>query len=229
MFIEGEKDMWDDLRRIIIETRKKKDMSQSDLAMMIGKEQSYIYCVESGQIKISEDIVCEIASALNIDLRTELYLRYSEEFEKKVCENKYYNNGPKDKKIDKKIDSNDTVKTSEKKTKPTPMWIRPSTKLALVEYARKNNTSANDVLENLAETYIMANKNQETLCEYAGITFNPVLNACMKRGEKKSKRQQLLLKESTKNGIKEIAEEKGTSLSDIIHRLADSFLKEWYK
>ena len=221
--------MWNDIRNIIKEHRERKNLSQTDLAAMIGKEQSYVYCVESGQIKISEEIVIEMSSALNIDMRKELYHIYKEEFERKIncnIERKFPVSNNDSKRIS---NENIRIKTSEKKTQPTQLLIKPSTKLAIADYAEKNNTSTNDVLESLAISYIKSHENGEVLCQYAGITFNPVSNVGMRKGEKKSVRLQLLLKESTKNGIKEIAEENGTSLNSIIHKLADSFLWEYYR
>ena len=221
--------MWNDIRKIIKEVREKRNLSQADLATMIGKEQSYIYCVESGQIIINEDIVDEIVCALDIDLRRELYRKYRVIFEQNRIDYSDYYSFVQMGCSCKALDKSTTLKVSERRTARVQMVMRPSTKQALKEYAQKNDTSVNEVLECLARSYILAKKNGEVLCQYAGITFNPNSSMCMKRGERKSERIQLLLTETTKKGIQQIAEAGDTSLSDMIHKLADSFLWEWYR
>ena len=116
----------------------------------------------------------------------------------------------------------------ELKTERTQLLMRPSTKKELINYSEKNNTSLNDIIQNLIEAFLEANDRGDILCEYDGIVFNPVKNYGMRQSENKTSRVQLLLKPISKKRVKQIADDNYTSINDIIHRLADAFLWELY-
>lgn len=221
--------MKDEVRSIIKEARIKRNLSQSELASMIGKKQSHISYLENGKRRINVEVVEEIAQVLEIDLLKELNAKSKEGciVELPVKSGKLISN--ENPVMEKSICIDSRIKRRERKTERTQLLMRQSTKREIQSYAEENDTSLNDIIQKLIDSFLEARERGDILCECYGIVFNPFKNVGVKQDERKTSNTQLLLKPSTKSRIKQIADENDTSINDLVHKLADAFIWEMYQ
>jgi transcriptional regulator with XRE-family HTH domain len=215
-----------EVRNILKNARESRGFSRGKLASMVGATQADIYQIENGQVDITITIVDELASALDINWIQELYSRV-----KSMERLQYYNERSTAALEHKKMPKAgiftcvEEIKR-ERKNARAQLLLKKTTKLAIVKYAKEYGVSLNDTLHGLIDAFLFAQDNEKEFIEYNGIMFTLTSENNINRSERKTESTQLLLKESTKNRIQQIAKKNDISMNDIVQRVAESFLRE---